>query len=56
MSINTLLSKEAIMRSVFWIVGSFFYFYQFFFRTIFSTIGDEVARIMGLPIHGAANN
>lgn len=39
-----LLDKEGFtMAWVYWIIGSLFYFYQFIFRTVFSTLGNEVA-------------
>lgn len=38
------------MAWFFWLIGSFFYLYQFIFRTIFSTIGDEVATGFNISI------
>ena len=30
------------MAWVFWLLGTLYYLYQFFFRTVFSTLGDEI--------------
>jgi len=38
------------MAWIYWLVGSFFYFYQFIFRTIFSTMGNEVAVGFNVPV------
>lgn len=38
------------MTWVYWLIGSLFYVYQFFFRTIFSTIGEDVAQSFHISV------
>jgi MFS family permease len=39
-----------LMPYVYWLLGSGFYFYQFVFRTIFSTLGDELTQGLNIAL------
>jgi MFS family permease len=44
------LRRETVLAWIYWVLGAFFYFYQFFFRSLFPTLADELAGTLGVSI------